>query len=58
MAKWQRRFDDEQSLENGCKEALAQIEEKDYAQALRQEDVCKIIKYGIAFQTKKCRVQM
>ena len=48
--------DDDKSLEAGCKKALEQIEKKDYAQALRLDDIHEIKKYGIAFQTKKCCV--
>ena len=46
------------SLEHDCKEALKQIQEKDYTQMLRQDGVVKIWKYGIAFQTKKCCVMV
>ena len=48
--------DEDQSLDMACKEALEQIETKDYGQALVQDGVLHVIKYGIAFQTKKCCV--
>lgn len=48
--------DEDQSLDMACKEALEQIETKDYGQALVQDGVRHVIKYGIAFQTKKCCV--
>lgn len=48
--------DEDQSLDVSCKEALEQIEARDYGQALEQSGVEHVIKYGIAFQTKKCCV--
>ena len=48
---------DKQSLENACKEALEQIDTKDYEQVFRQEEIQQIVKYGIAFQSKKCCVR-
>ena len=44
------------ALKCECEAALKQIEEKDYAQSLRQDGMKQILKYGIAFQTKKCCV--
>ncbi len=44
-------------LEATCVDALNQIESRDYAQSLRQDGMKKILKYGIAFQTKKCCVR-
>lgn len=46
------------SLEEKCREALAQIEEKQYEADLRQEGYRDIIKYGVAFYKKECMVQM
>ena len=43
-------------LETACKEALNQIEEKQYTQELIDYGYQKIIKYGIAFSGKFCRV--
>lgn len=48
--------DESQSLDLECKAALKQIQSKDYAQALRLDGASRILEYGIAFQTKKCRV--
>lgn len=42
------------SLDNACKDALKQIKTKDYIQTLKQDGMQKILKYGIAFQFKKC----
>ena len=44
-------------LEATCVDALNQIKNRDYAQSLRQDGMQKILKYGIAFQTKKCCVR-
>ena len=44
------------NFEAACSEAMQQIRERDYAEALRQEDMKTIHKYGIAFYKKSCRV--
>lgn len=36
--------------------AMAQIKNKRYDEALRDEDRCDILAYGIAFCRKRCRV--
>ena len=41
-----------------CRKALQQIEEKDYADLLRRDEVNKILKYGIACNAKHCRVML
>ncbi len=43
-------------LEAACKNALKQIDQKKYAQGLRQRGMKKILKYGIAFYGKDCMV--
>ena len=44
------------NLEAACAKALAQIEEKKYAEALRRRGMKTILKYGIAFWEKDCMV--
>ena len=39
-----------------CDAAMAQIKDKRYDEALRDEDRCDILAYGIAFCRKRCRV--
>ena len=39
-----------------CEAAMAQIKEKRYDEALRDEGRCDILAYGIAFCRKRCRV--
>ena len=46
------------ALKRECEAALKQIEDKDYAQSLRQDGMRRILKYGIAFQTKRCCVRI
>ena len=48
--------DDNGSPESDCKNALKQIETKNYAQVLEQDGIRKILKYGIACYKKDCRV--
>ena len=43
-------------LDNKCKEALKQIDNKNYDTELIEEGYEKITKYGISFFKKKCRV--
>ena len=46
-----------QELESKCDEALRQIDEQKYEEALRQEGYFNILKYGIAFYRKECMVK-
>lgn len=46
-----------QELGARCDEALRQIEEQNYAQALIQDGYRDILKYGIAFYRKECMVK-
>ncbi len=46
-----------QDLEEKCDEALRQIEEQKYEEALRQEGYQDILKYGVAFYRKECMVK-
>ena len=43
-------------LDAACDAAMAQIKGKRYDEALRDEDRCDILAYGIAFCRKRCRV--
>ncbi len=47
---------DEKSLDSNCREELNQIKEKHYEQTLQKEEIDTILKYGIVFWLKKCRV--
>lgn len=46
----------EKGLDKDCREALQQIDDKNYMQELQRKGCQKILKYGIAFYHKKCRV--
>lgn len=46
-----------QELERRCDEALKQIGDQKYEEALRQEGYSDILKYGIAFYRKECMVK-
>ena len=46
-----------QELESKCDEALRQIEEQKYEEALKQEGYSHILKYGVAFYRKECMVK-
>ena len=43
-------------LDVACEAAMEQIKDKRYDEALRDEDRCDILAYGIAFCRKRCRV--
>ncbi|RKI36409.1 AAA family ATPase, partial [bacterium D16-59] len=45
-------------MENLCREALRQIDEKNYADALIEEGYPIILKYGVCFCKKSCMVRM
>ena len=45
-------------MEGKCKEALKQIDEKEYAEGLLNEGYEKILKYGICFCQKSCRCEI
>ena len=47
----------ENALDKECDDALQQIEDKNYDQELREKGYTQILKYGIAFYHKKCRVK-
>lgn len=47
-----------QGLEDKCDEALRQIEEQKYEEALRQEGYQNIMKYGVAFYRKECMAKL
>ena len=50
------KYADDGNLDEACKKALEQIEKKRYEEVLLDEGVPNILKYGIAFYKKRCRV--
>lgn len=50
------KYAEDGNLEAACAKALAQIDEKKYAEGLRRRGMKKILKYGIAFWEKECQV--
>ena len=52
------KYANDGNLEAACEEALKQIESKQYAEGLKRRGMKKIIKYGMAFWGKECRVVM
>lgn len=50
------KYAEDGNLDAACKKALAQIEERHYEEALFDEGMLHILKYGIAFYKKRCRV--
>lgn len=49
-------YDGEKELADTAKNALAQIEEKQYAAELAAKGVTRILEYGFAFEGKKCLI--
>ena len=43
-------------MEKGCREALRQIEERRYADGLMEEGYAKVVKYGVCFCRKSCKI--
>ena len=50
------KYANDGNLEEACRKALEQIEEKKYAEGLKRQGMKKIMKYGIAFYEKECMV--
>ena len=50
------KYADNGDLTVACTEALRQIEDRKYAESLKQRGMKKIIKYGMAFCGKECMV--
>lgn len=52
------KYAEDGDLDAACGKALAQIEEKHYADALLDDGMEQILKYGIACYKKRCRVKL
>ena len=52
------KYTSDGNMEKECENALQQITDVRYIEALKQEGIHKIIKYGIACYKKKCKVMM
>ena len=52
------KYADDDDLEKTCLQGLAQIEGKRYADKLKAEQYRTILKYGIAFYLKECKVML
>jgi hypothetical protein len=50
------KYTENGNLDGGCEEALRQIEEKQYEARLKEDGMDTIVKYGISFYRKKCKV--
>jgi hypothetical protein len=50
------KYAQDRNLDKWCEEALAQIEKNQYDAVLKDDGMKKIIKYGIAFYKKSCKV--
>ncbi len=52
------KYSESRNLEAACQKALQQIEEKNYADQLMEDDMTTILKYGIACRRTACMVRM
>ena len=52
------KYDEKGDPEAECQKALRQIDDTGYTEAFHQEDIHKILKYGISCRRKDCRVMM
>ena len=50
------KYAQEGQIDAACAEALKQIEDKQYASALKSDGMTTIVKYGIACYKKHCKV--
>ena len=51
-------FEQTEDMEAACREALQQIEKKDYKSRLIEDGMETIFQYGIACRRKKCQVKV
>ena len=51
------KYDENDKMEQGCKEALRQIENRNYVQYLLDKGMTTILKYGVACYKKKSRIR-
>lgn len=52
------KYAEDGDMEAGCEEALAQIGRMGYEAALRQNGAETVIRYGVAYYKKKCRIRL
>lgn len=52
------KYSESRNLEAACEKALQQIEEKHYDEKFLDDDITKILKYGIACRRRSCMVRM
>ena len=52
------KYSESRNMEAACQKALEQIEEKNYAEHLMEDDMDTIFKYGIACRRNACMVRM
>jgi len=52
------KYAEDGKLEKACREALRQIDKKQYEAVLRKDGMKEIMKYGIAFYKKNCKVML
>ncbi len=52
------KYSESRNMEAACQKALEQIEEKNYAERLMEDDMDTIFKYGIACRRNACIVRM
>ncbi len=51
------KYGEDEKTEQGCSEALKQIEDRNYQQYLLDKGMTTILKYGVACYKKKCRIK-
>ncbi len=52
------KYADDGNLETACKQALHQIEKKNYEEKLREDGIETVLKYGVAFYKKRCKAML
>ena len=50
------KYAEDGNLEKACEKALEQIKDNHYEEELKDEGIDEILKYGIAFYKKRCKV--
>ena len=52
------KYAEDGNMDAACKQALKQIEDKDYIAKLKQDGMRNFIKYGVACYKKDCKVMI
>lgn len=50
------KYAEDENLQKACEKALGQIENSHYDEELKDEGINEVLRYGIVFYKKRCKV--